>query len=88
MRTAFYGSIAAAMAVGVAMGALGLNPIRALYFSAILNGLAAPPLILLMVLLSSSRRAMGALTGGLLSRVLLAIAFLVMGGLPLAYLAL
>jgi hypothetical protein len=43
--------------------------IRALYVSAILNGLAAPPLILLMLTLSNSN---GKLEGARLSRVLMA----------------
>jgi Mn2+/Fe2+ NRAMP family transporter len=44
----FYLVIVAAMAIGLAMNFGGLDPIRGLYFAAILNGLAAPPLILLM----------------------------------------
>ena len=84
----FYGTIAVAMVAGMAMRALGVNPIRALYFAAILNGLAAPPLILLILLLSTSQRTMGRAKSGALSRVLLAIAFLVMAGLPVAYIVL
>jgi hypothetical protein len=42
----FYGVIAAAMLLGLGMDFVGLDPVRALYFAAILNGLAAPPLIL------------------------------------------
>jgi len=51
-----------------------------------LNGVAAPPLILLMLILSNSHRAVGKLTGGYASDVLVAIAFLVMTALPIAYL--
>jgi len=51
----FYGVIAAAMLLGLGMDFVGLDPVRALYFAAILNGLAAPPLILLMLLLSRTR---------------------------------
>jgi NRAMP (natural resistance-associated macrophage protein)-like metal ion transporter len=82
----FYGAIVAATAVGVTMGFIGINPIRSLYWAAILNGIAAPPLILLMLILSNSRRAVGALKGGVVSDVLVAIAFLVMAALPIAYL--
>jgi Mn2+/Fe2+ NRAMP family transporter len=77
----------AATAVGVAMGFIGVNPIRALYWAAILNGLTAPPIILLMLILSNSHRAVGKLTGGVVSDTLVAIAFLVMVALPIAYLA-
>jgi NRAMP (natural resistance-associated macrophage protein)-like metal ion transporter len=82
----FYGTIVVATAVGVTMGSIGLNPIRALYWAAILNGVAAPPIILLMLILSNSHRAVGKLTGGVVSDVLVAIAFLVMTALPIAYL--
>jgi Mn2+/Fe2+ NRAMP family transporter len=82
----FYGAIVAATAVGITMGFVGVNPIRALYWAAILNGLAAPPIILLMLILSNSHRAVGRLTGGVVSDMLVAIAFLVMAALPIAYL--
>ena len=48
----FYGVLAAAIVVGLGLNFVGIDPIRALYVSAILNGLAAPPLILLMLILS------------------------------------
>jgi NRAMP (natural resistance-associated macrophage protein)-like metal ion transporter len=41
----FYAVIAVATAVGVALDFLGLNPIRALYLSAVLNGLVAAPVM-------------------------------------------
>jgi NRAMP (natural resistance-associated macrophage protein)-like metal ion transporter len=83
----FYGTIVAATAIGVTMGFIGVNPIRTLYWAAILNGLAAPPIILLMLILSNSHRAVGKLTGGVVSDTLVAAAFLVMTALPIAYLA-
>ena len=43
------------MATGAALNLFGINPIRALYLSAIFNGLAAPPMLVLMVLASRSR---------------------------------
>ena len=82
----FYGAIGLSMLVGLALGFAGIDPIRALYFAAILNGLAAPPLILVMMVLSNSRRVVGSRTGGPLSNVLMGIALTVMAGLPLAYL--
>lgn len=82
----FYGAILAATGIGVAMGFMGLNPIRALFWSAILNGIAAPPLILLMLILSNSHRAVGRFTGGRLSDALMGLAFVVMTALPIIYL--
>jgi NRAMP (natural resistance-associated macrophage protein)-like metal ion transporter len=82
----FYIVIAAALIVGLGLNFSGLNPVRALYFSAILNGLAAPPLILLMLLLSRSRATVGEWTGGWVSGSLVGVSFLLMTGLPVAYL--
>jgi NRAMP (natural resistance-associated macrophage protein)-like metal ion transporter len=73
----FYGVISASMIVGLVLNFTGINPIRALYVSAILNGLAAPPLILLMLILSNSA-AVGRRRGGLLSDALVGVAFVVM----------
>jgi Mn2+/Fe2+ NRAMP family transporter len=74
---AFYAVITVSMIVGVSLNFVGIDPIRALYLSAILNGLAAPPLILMMLLLSNSA-AVGRRQGGRLSDVLVGIALLVM----------
>ena len=74
------------MVLGLALNFVGLNPVRALYFSAILNGLAAPPLVLLMLLLSRSKATCGRWTGGRVSTVLMAVTFLLMAGLPIVYL--
>jgi Mn2+/Fe2+ NRAMP family transporter len=82
----FYATILVAMGVGLVLNFVGINPIRALYLSAILNGLAAPPLIVLMLILSNSRSVVGARTSGPLSNALLAIAAVAMAGLPIAYL--
>jgi Mn2+/Fe2+ NRAMP family transporter len=74
------------MFVGLALGLVGLNPIRALYLSAIMNGLAAPPLILLMLILANSKAIMGNRTSGRASNLLMGLALLIMAGLPIAYL--
>ena len=81
----FYGVIAGSMVLGLLLNFLGINPIRALFLSAILNGLAAPPLILMMLILS--RRALNERErGGLLSTVLVAVAFGLMTLAAIAYL--
>ena len=82
----FYGTIATAMVLGLALTLVGINPIRTLYLAAILNGLAAPPLILLLLVISRSRRVMGEHAGGGLSSVLVGITLVLMAGLPIAYL--
>jgi len=55
----FYGVIAAAVIVGLVLGFAGVNPVRMLFWSAIANGVLAPPLVILVVLLTSDRKVMG-----------------------------
>jgi Mn2+/Fe2+ NRAMP family transporter len=81
----FYGVIVASMVVGVAMNFVGVDPIRALYLSAILNGLAAPPLIGMMLILSSSARV-GRRKGGRLSDALVGIALIIMAAAGIIFL--
>jgi Mn2+/Fe2+ NRAMP family transporter len=56
---AFYGVMAVAMTLGLALNYLGLNAVKMLFWSAVINGLLAPPLILLVILLTSNRKVMG-----------------------------
>lgn len=51
----FYFLIAGATVIGLALNFLGLDPIRALYWSAIVNGVAAAPLMALLMLMSANR---------------------------------
>jgi NRAMP (natural resistance-associated macrophage protein)-like metal ion transporter len=82
----FYVVIAVAMLVGLVMNFAGVDPIRALYFAAILNGVAAPPLILLMLILSNSQTTCGKWTGRRWSNALVGLALVLMTALPIAYL--
>jgi len=54
-----YAIIAAATLVGMAMNFAGINPIDALFYSAVINGLISPPLLLLIMLMSNDRRILG-----------------------------
>ena len=82
----FYVVIIGSMCVGLAMNVGGINPIKALIYSAVLNGLAAPPLILLMILLGNDKRLLRQYRSGWVSNVLVGVACLLMAALPLAYL--
>lgn len=55
---AFYGVIIVAMFSGLMMNFIGLDPIKALIYSAVLNGLVAPVVLALIVLLSSKSAVM------------------------------
>lgn len=56
---AFYGVIILSMLVGLGMNFIGLDPIKALIYSAVANGLVAPLILLLIVLISSNKKIMG-----------------------------
>lgn len=58
---AFYGVIALATAGGLALNLIGLDPMRALYWAAVVNGLLAPPLMVVTMLIARNRRVMGEL---------------------------
>lgn len=55
----FYAVIAVSIVVGLAFDFAGFNPVRMLFWSAILNGLLAPPLVIMVVLLTGDRKVMG-----------------------------
>ena len=55
----FYAVMAVAMALGLAMNFAGFNAVKMLFWSAVINGLLAPPLILLVILLTSNHTVMG-----------------------------
>ncbi len=62
----FYGVIAATTLAGAALTSLGISPIKALYWAAIVNGVLAAPLMAIMMLIVRNPKAMGELT---LSRI-------------------
>ena len=55
----FYAIVASAMVLGLVLNYLGINAVKMLFWSAVLNGVLAPPLIVLVVLLTSSEKIMG-----------------------------
>ncbi len=75
---AFYGVIAVATMGGVALNFTAVDPIRALYWSAVVNGVLAAPLMAVMMLIVRNRRAMGRLTLGPVQTALGWLATLVM----------
>jgi NRAMP (natural resistance-associated macrophage protein)-like metal ion transporter len=56
---AFYGIIIISMFVGLLMNFTGIDPINALVYSAIANGVVAPVVLILIVLISSNKKIMG-----------------------------
>jgi NRAMP (natural resistance-associated macrophage protein)-like metal ion transporter len=66
----FYGVIAFATLVGAAINLMGINPISALYYAAVINGIVAPPLLFMIMLMSNNRTIMQDKTNGRLSNLL------------------
>lgn len=58
----FYGTIAATTLAGAALNGVGIDPARALYWTAVVNGILAGPLMVMMMLIVRNPRAMGRLT--------------------------
>lgn len=74
----FYLVLGGAIVAGMALELFDSNPIRLLFLAAVLNGLLAPPLLLLVMLVGNNRRIMGEWRNGLWLNVLGWTATLVM----------
>ena len=70
----FYGVIAAAVALGLAVTALGLDPMRALFWSAVVNGVISVPIMVGMMAVATRKRIMGPFTTGRVTTLLGCIA--------------
>ena len=58
---AFYGTIAVSTLIGVVINFVGLDPIKALFWSAVINGVVAAPLMAIIMLMAMRRDVMGPL---------------------------
>jgi Mn2+/Fe2+ NRAMP family transporter len=58
---AFYGTIAVSTLLGVAVNFVGVDPVKSLYWSAVINGFLAPPLMVVIMMLASNPKVMGRL---------------------------
>lgn len=56
---AFYATIAIATGIGALMNLVGINAIKALYYTAIINGIIAVPLIFMIIKLADDERVVG-----------------------------
>ena len=87
----FYGILAASTAIGLGLNYSALDPVKALFWSAVINGVIAVPLMIILMLLASRKSTMGDFVlplglrlGGWLSTAVMALAaaglFLTWGG--------
>jgi NRAMP (natural resistance-associated macrophage protein)-like metal ion transporter len=63
----FYGVIIISMLTGLGINFIGLNPIKALIYSAVANGIVAPVVLVLILLLARNKNVMGEWTNSKLS---------------------
>jgi Mn2+/Fe2+ NRAMP family transporter len=76
----FYGVMGAAMLIGTVLALLHINAIKLLFWSAVLNGLLAPPLIVIILLVCNNHAIMQGHTNGWLLNLLGIIAAGLMAG--------
>ncbi len=74
----FYGVITIATLIGLMINFIGIDPIKALVFTAVFNGVAAVPLIFLIARIARNKKIMGEYRSGWLSNTVVWITFLVM----------
>jgi Mn2+/Fe2+ NRAMP family transporter len=80
----FYSVLGAAMIVGVVIDYTGVDAVRMLFWSAVVNGVLAPPLILLIILLTNDKQVMGNRVNSTVQRVLAWTTFALMTAAALA----
>jgi NRAMP (natural resistance-associated macrophage protein)-like metal ion transporter len=75
---AFYIIIAISLILGLSMNYIGISPIKALIYSAILYGLTAPVLIAIILHIANNKKIMGKFTNGKTSNILGFASFVLM----------
>ncbi len=74
----FYWVIIISLLIGLAINYIGINPVQALLYTAILYGVTSPVLIVVILHISNNKKIMGEYTNGKWSNILGAIALLLM----------
>jgi NRAMP (natural resistance-associated macrophage protein)-like metal ion transporter len=74
----FYGVIIVATLIGLVINFIGINPIKALVFTAVFNGIAAVPLLYLLARINGSEKILGDKKGGRWSRTFVWLTCVVM----------
>jgi Mn2+/Fe2+ NRAMP family transporter len=80
----FYWVLGAGLVIGAALPFTGLNPIRALYWSAVLNGIVAVPLVYLVIRIANDRKTMGRWKNSVLANAWSWLTFALMAGAAVA----
>jgi Mn2+ and Fe2+ transporters of the NRAMP family len=84
---AFYFIMAISLILGLSLNYIGISPIKALIYSAILYGLTAPVLIAIILHISNNKKIMGKNTNGKISNILgyAALILMTVAGVLLVY---
>jgi len=82
--TAFYGVFVLSTLAAIAIDFIGINPIKALYWSAVVNGVLAPPLLVCVYLIAADRKIMAGQPSPPLVRAVVAVTALVMAAAAIA----
>lgn len=82
--TGFYVVIIAATFVGLLINFLGIDPIQALIFTAVFNGIAAVPLLWMIARVGNNQKIMGQYKNGVVSNIFVRIALVVMSAAVIA----
>jgi Mn2+/Fe2+ NRAMP family transporter len=59
---AFYGTIIVSTLIGVAINFVGVDPVKALFWAAVINGVVAVPLMVVMMIMATAPKVMGRFT--------------------------
>lgn len=65
----FYSVIAVSTLIGLVLNFVGINPMLALFGTAVINGLLAPPLLVLIMIIANNKKIMGEHTNGPLTNI-------------------
>lgn len=77
---AFYGVVILSTLVGIGLDFAGVNPVKALFWTAVVNGVLAPFLMVGILMVASDKKIMQGQPSSMLSRIVVGIATVVMFG--------
>ncbi len=80
----FYGAIMLSTVIGLLINYIGIDPMKALVYSAVLNGFVAVPLVYMIAKISSEKKIMGKYKSGFISKIFIWLTFFGMGASALA----
>jgi Mn2+/Fe2+ NRAMP family transporter len=65
----FYGVITLSTLLGMLINFMGVNPITALFWTAVINGFLAPPVLVVVMLIANNKKVLGARVNGRVTNI-------------------